>query len=332
MDRRSTHTTRQLIDAYIKSAYSPEREAEFARWITDARSDEGKNQTLASLWDRFPVASGRKDAEVQAALDKVRERLGLPVTRKKTLHVGIWARVAAILLLVVGLAGGIYLFNTGKAVPQPVFRELAALRTDDSMIERTLPDNSRLWMNGNSAVSYQEDELENRRVVLDGQARFKVQSKDQSVFEVQTRSIRVRVHGTEFDVREYPGDPTASVALHEGSVQVFYGADSAMLKPGTLFSYIPATGQTQFETLSDYHLDWRYDHLNFRNATLEEVLTGLAAHYGVELVLPPGGASGEISIRFDGTESLEEALYLLEQLAGNFSYQVQETTLVIHSK
>ena len=98
-----------------------------------------------------------------------------------------------------------------------------------------LPDGSEVWLNAESTIEFPSAFTEKeRRVVLHGEAFFKVAHDERAPFYVETDRLKVRVLGTEFNFRNYR-DEEAHVSLVKGSVEVMQpGTDeaAARLQPG----------------------------------------------------------------------------------------------------
>jgi transmembrane sensor len=86
----------------------------------------------------------------------------------------------------------------------------------------TLPDRSRIWLNAGSSLRYDPAEFRSghRQVALEGEAYFDISHDPNRPFMVQSRQVRIRVLGTAFNVKAYPGDPEVETSLIRGSVEV----------------------------------------------------------------------------------------------------------------
>jgi ferric-dicitrate binding protein FerR (iron transport regulator) len=86
----------------------------------------------------------------------------------------------------------------------------------------TLPDGSRIWLNAGSSLRYDPAGFRSgrRQVALEGEAFFDIAHDRNRPFIVQSRQVRIRVLGTAFNVKAYPGDPDVETSLIRGSVEV----------------------------------------------------------------------------------------------------------------
>jgi transmembrane sensor len=90
-----------------------------------------------------------------------------------------------------------------------------------------LPDGTQVWLNADSKITYGQNFLGNtREVTLTGEAYFDVahatspETGQRIPFIIHTNSIDIKVLGTAFNVRSYPGEKTTETALIRGSVEV----------------------------------------------------------------------------------------------------------------
>jgi len=84
-----------------------------------------------------------------------------------------------------------------------------------------LEDSTEIWLNAESKLIYPETfGKEERRVVVQGEAYFKVKKDTDKPFFVETDGQLVRVYGTEFNVRSYKEDANVYTTLVNGSISI----------------------------------------------------------------------------------------------------------------
>jgi transmembrane sensor len=147
-------------------------------------------------------------------------------------------------VLVTGLLLSVYmLINSNLSGKLPVQQKQLAQKPEVKQAETAnatkiklqLPDGSTVWMNAGSKLNYEKiEEGTLREVYLTGEAYFNVKRNPKRPFIIHTSTIDVRVLGTEFNVKAYPGDATVETSLIHGSVEVFLKNSSGkkyILKP-----------------------------------------------------------------------------------------------------
>lgn len=97
-----------------------------------------------------------------------------------------------------------------------------------------LPDGTKVWLNSGSQLDYDKtygNKL--REVSLTGEAYFDVVKNADKPFVIHTSKMDVKVLGTAFNVKCYPGEKTIETSLLRGSVEVMLKdrQEKIMLKP-----------------------------------------------------------------------------------------------------
>ena len=218
--------------------------------------------------------------------------------------------------------------------------------------EIELPDGTLVSLNSESKLSYNPDMLKNeiRNVKLTGEALFNVAPDESHPFIVTTSKIAVKVLGTEFNIREYPGESRSETTLLTGSIELTINDRSDqkfLLKPSEKFALVkkgsaPATSDNNsvlmIETISPVKLgdkeyiqeiSWAEDMLVFENETFEDLIPKLERWYNVKIDLNDSKIK---SFRFTGIfidENVVEALEAMK-LVKPFNYKLNENQVKIY--
>lgn len=185
--------------------------------------------------------------------------------------------------------------------------------------EFTLPDGTRVWLNGDSRLSYPETfDAEARRVRLDGEAFFQVRHDASHPFVVDMEVMQVEVLGTEFDARHRTGTRYAETVLRSGSVRVLTPdrKSPVLLRPDERVLFDTQTGRIAVSEVSagDY-CSWTARRLVFTNKSLSAILVNLERWYGVHFHSEGDiDLSAKLSFHIE-YESLEEAMRLISRIA-----------------
>lgn len=152
------------------------------------------------------------------------------------------------------------------------------------VIDMTLSDGSRVWLNAGSSVTYPVAFVgKERKVTMNGEAYFEVAHNPAMPFKVSKGEATVTVLGTHFNVNAYDDEEDIKVTLLEGSVQTsITGAEPTILKPGQ-----QAQMTNTIRLVTDANLDevmaWKNGRFQFEKASLQEVLRQLVRWYDVEV-------------------------------------------------
>jgi len=182
----------------------------------------------------------------------------------------------------------------------------------------TLSDGTMVQLNSHTTFTYPTvfTELE-RKVMLIGEAYFTVAKDAAHPFIVNSEELDTKVLGTEFNIRNYGGEPS-TVTLVKGSIEVKAGKNEpVVLKPGQTLSYY-GTGYLKVEEndVREY-TEWKSGFFYFNEKTLAEVFRIIGRYYNVTVecdnwdVLPT-----KLNLWIDMNKTLEENLKLINEVAG----------------
>lgn len=85
-----------------------------------------------------------------------------------------------------------------------------------------LADGTKVWLNAGSQLRFPREfqDRDSREVHLDGEAFFKVTSKDDQPFIVHTEEISIKVTGTSFNLRAYSTDNVTETTVIHGTLSL----------------------------------------------------------------------------------------------------------------
>lgn len=157
------------------------------------------------------------------------------------------------------------------------------------VINMTLTDGSRLWLNAGSSVTYPVYFVGNeRKISITGEAYFEITHDNTKPFIVSKGEMNVQVLGTHFNVNAYDDESDIKVTLLEGSVKVSKGPSTgsglqAILKPGQ-----QARVTNEVKVVNGVNVDevmaWKNERFAYSNADLETIMRQMARWYDVEVV------------------------------------------------
>ncbi len=152
------------------------------------------------------------------------------------------------------------------------------------VINITLADGSKVWLNAGSSITYPVAFIgKERNVSINGEAYFEIAHDRERPFRVGKGNMHVEVLGTHFNVNAYDDDADIKITLLEGAVKVNKSNLSSILKPGQqakITKEINVVEQVDTEAV----LAWKNGLFHFEKASLQEVLKQLARWYDVEIV------------------------------------------------
>jgi transmembrane sensor len=257
------------------------------------------------IWREFGTMNENKEINVDNAWSNVYSRIKendlLP---EKVRLVGknrpvLWLRLAATLLLIIGIgAGFLYLHNSGYLTKDVVVTS----RTDQRNIEVKLPDGSRVWMNRSSRLTYDPMPGKKiRNVSLRGEAFFEIAPDTSKPFIIDAGKARVKVLGTSFNVITKNSKDEVEVFVKTGKVMLSdpSGNRTMVLDPGYIGTFDSHNSTKSINEDKNY-LSWNTDLLVYDGQKLGVVFSDLKRVHNINVIADdPGILDETISITFN---------------------------------
>ena len=218
--------------------------------------------------------------------------------------------------------------------------------------EIKLPDGTVVQLNSDSRISYDMDMKNSatRNVQLTGEAFFKVAHNKSKPFIVKTDKVSIKVLGTEFNLRDYPGDVESETTLMKGSVELTINGRSDqkfILKPSEKLALrrkeekqssqksnsvlvieniapVRVGNQEYIEEIS-----WTENKFVFENESFDELIPKLERWFNVKIKLDDSKIK---SYKFTGIFMNENIIQALEamQLIKSFNYKLEANEVKIY--
>lgn len=191
----------------------------------------------------------------------------------------------------------------------------------------TLPDGTKVFINAGSKVDYHNFFRNgSREITLSGEAFFEVMYDSSRPFIVHTQKADIRVLGTSFNVKSYPGEQF-STSLINGKIELVVNSDrekTFVLKPLQNFvinetSNSPLSPSEQKIEVTEIkqrgnvisETAWMSNKLVFTNVALEEIATELERYYGTTVIFKNQSTKQYKYTGIFEDMSLEEVMELL---------------------
>lgn len=358
MKDRFTYLTAQLLSGAI----TPHEREELSRLL---ENDEDLRKLYENLFHR-PVAPTADDAllaeqayaahfvkmQLQDAFDEQEQDIiPLPVSGKKR-RTG-WLAAAAILIVVAGTS---YFFLQENSKEAAKVNPSVVTTRKGSRSHLTLPDGTKVWLNADSKLSYNQDYNRSiRDVYLEGEAFFDVEKNPEKPFVVHLGALDIKVTGTTFNVKSYPGEEQMETALFTGEIEVQFPHSpekKVLLKPRekitirnpkALEPQEPGSGTEQVDTdislvlghvkfqpkdSASYENAWIRNQLSFDGEKFQDIAGKLERWYNIEVEFRNEKTR---MMRFTGVfenKTLPEVMDALK-LPGGFRYKFEQNKLTI---
>jgi ferric-dicitrate binding protein FerR (iron transport regulator) len=246
----------------------------------------------------------------------------IPSTHKK------WQAPAVVAAVLVPLlAAGLVLFTRPQVVQNTVAE--VSYHVDNGVKGSILlADGTTVNLNSGSSLKV----LDRRRVFLDGEGWFEVESDQEHPFYVDTPSgVSVKVTGTQFNLSNYK-DEDFKVLLVKGSIELKSAPKGTPLvvKPSEQVTIRRGMASKEFANMQEKQnaTAWREGVLVFDDKPLREAIPMLERWYGVNIsVNSPALYEERLTGEFD-TETIQEVLNVLALIHG-FTYTLDHKDITI---
>ncbi|WEK37068.1 MAG: DUF4974 domain-containing protein [Candidatus Pseudobacter hemicellulosilyticus] len=274
----------------------------------------------------------------------------------------IWLAAACLLLIAGGLV--FWLASQPGSPAEPLadkafVNEIATRNGSRTSVH--LPDGTQVWLNAGSKLTYDKQFGSGKReVTLTGEAFFDVARNPSIPFIIHTARIDVKVLGTRFNLKSYPGEQTSEAALVNGSIEVSIRERSAQriilqanekIVVGTNDSLqdgqqtklsisqqeapppIMVVSKLNYAVTDSSLLEtsWLQNKLAFKDESFRDVAAKMERWYNVKIRFADRSLE---TLRFTGTfetETIGQALQAL-QITGEFRYRFVDNKTVMISK
>ena len=253
---------------------------------------------------------------------------------------------ATLIFLIVG-----FVWLTGHKKEFPLlsennFREVSS--PPGSKTKLILPDSTVVWLNAGSKLTYNEHfGVTNRNTILVGEAFFDVK-KSTIPFTIRANTIQIKVLGTAFNVKAYPGDKTTETTLIRGRVEVTLDkrpGEPIILRPNEKLivasqrekiqkdiqkeePLVVWKGLTRTPDSTIIETSWVHNELIFQDEAFNEIALKMERWYGVTIEFKDEQIAKERLSGTFTTETIQDALNALQQTT-KFHYVIKGHLITI---
>ncbi|MBX2924408.1 MAG: FecR domain-containing protein [Chitinophagaceae bacterium] len=215
------------------------------------------------------------------------------------------------------------------------------------VIDITLSDGSRVWLNAGSAVTYPVAfSGHDRKISINGEAYLEVAHDKSHPFYVAKNNVQVQVLGTHFNVNAYDDESNIKVTLLEGAVAVSYDRQqqspsnptggAVILKPGQQARIVNTMqidqqaqgGITVVDADIEKVIAWKNGLFNFDGASLYEAMRQIERWYDIDVVYEKGVQNKEFVGELTKGVTLTQLLEGLEEFGMHYRLEGKTLTLL----
>jgi len=291
------HIDPNIVDHYLDGKGNSEELQQIADWFSNMLANDELRKYSYERWTRNSENIADGDYDEIRLQDRIHHILRLEESkasktdRSKEKILRFIQRAAAVLIIplaifsILNLGGNL---GIKRNQPKAVIYAPPGARTNF-----TLPDGSEGWLNVGSSLSFPATFSGKRRTVsLVGEAYFNVKSNPKKPFVVETEGLKVKVHGTKFNLMAYPDEDIVEVSLETGKVEVIDevkpGLEKSLgdLAPGEIGVFWKESNIFRIEPAKiASHTAWKEGKLVLNNEPMEQVVNKLNRWYNVKIIL-----------------------------------------------
>lgn len=252
---------------------------------------------------------------------------------KKIAHLS-FLRIAAAITVLLAIGAGIFYINNYK---NNRLEQWVRVDNPGTRIKSVImPDNSTIWLNANSSISYSNlYNTAKRELKLSGEAFFQVSKNPQKPFIVHSGKLSTTALGTSFNISAYEKDQMVRVVLVTGKVAVdlkesFNDEHRVILTPGKMIEFENKNSRWSSTVINTASVTaWRNSKLTFINEPLPDALRKIARYYQITIRFNEEELS---RLHFDGVFSTTEekdrvlktvlSVYGLDYKTGSNGYEI----------
>jgi ferric-dicitrate binding protein FerR (iron transport regulator) len=308
------------ITRYLAGECTPAEQQAIAGLIhTDPEYNQAY-QSLKQIWDSPALQPVSETYDVDAAWLNVSKHLSdnpLTVVHSTSARRPVSLRIlkyAASIAAALVVAISVFLISRDS---KTMMKSIASGNAISSPV--VLSDGSQIILNKGSEVKFPEKfGSDGREVYFWGEAFFEIASDPTRPFVIEAGDARIKILGTSFNVKAYPGTGLTEVVVNTGTV-LFYHVDNddvilgqVILRKGEKGVYNSNTCNLS-KMLNDdpNYISWETGKLVFNETSLDKVMEVVGKKYGVNFQMDTAELSSlKLTATFDN-ESLDSVLEVL---------------------
>lgn len=277
---------KEIIDRVLDNTASEAEAREVAEWFATNEGQSYLSERLASESLRMGDKEINEWTEGDIPVEQMRKRFFNEVEQRKRKSM-VW-RIAAVLVpfLLLGATATFFADRAG-AFSDTEYAEITVPCGERMQV--VLQDGTSVELNSATTLRYPKQfGWFSRKVELDGEGYFKVTKDKSRPFSVKTKSLDIKVTGTQFNAKAYSVDHRICVTLDEGSVLLKdISSKEYPLSPGEKAVYDCRSGKCKITRPVDLEgvKAWRVNSLNFYMTPLKDIIKVMERQYDTRFII-----------------------------------------------
>ena len=257
---------------------------------------------------------------------KVWKQIELRISVKKAIAWQKWLSYAAVFFVAIVLSTAFHLGNKWMTETESFATVISPRGQITSM---TLFDGTTVWLNSGSTIKYSNQfGKKQREVTIEGEALLEVHKDKQKSFIVNIGDSRIKVHGTVFNVKNYPTEK--EVVLIKGEIEYNRQGETFIMKPNDRVTENINTGKISIDQVdASIYSSWIGGKIFFDTESLDDLSLRLERWYDVAFVFENEKIK---SYKFTGVINKDKSLdYTLKiiQLTNKVKFRKERDKIII---
>jgi len=319
--------TDQLLINFIKKETTKKESLLIESWLEDKQNKEHFDG-ITKLWQHSEYIHDFEAIDTNKDWETVRSRIWNNEHKLKIRKINTLSLILKVAAVIIVLAGITILIRNYLMVPP----EMIAISTNSHQSEVILPDESKVYLNKYSTLTFPEKfSRKDRNVILSGEAYFEITPEENRSFRIQTlNGATIEVLGTTFNVNTDSVSSEVMVHVTSGKVSIYQTGSPE--NKAILTKNEKATLKNNKISKSNFDdpnfLSWKTGILEFKNKPLEYVVIEISDFYKQPIVLIDRSTKELIYTTTIDNQPLEEVLEEIK-LVFDLEYATKNDTIFI---
>ncbi len=332
MDKKNEDTDiDRLIQEGLEGKLSEEDRQKLQNWREDKITNEQAYVYLEKVWSnqqsepRYINYESLENRIIKEGFDK-------EMPTGKVVYLGY--KIAAAIALLLGMTYLLFYYKAETPAPEISVVEVKKYNPAGQKSRIVLPDNSVVWLNSESYLTYQKGFNDSVRFIkLEGEAYFEVAKDAQRPFVVESGLVRTTALGTSFNIKHYPEEKETNITLLSGKVKVNASHNGDyMLSPNDQLVFDQQANLKNKNVIEEDRVSvWKDGIITFKMESFSNIIRTLERAYDVQIDTTQYSTRGwEYTGEFDNM-SLELILRRIG-FAEGFEFQVKGKKIILKNK
>ena len=360
-----------LIIRYLDGSASDAETRKLLLWLRNENEHMQEFIIMRDIWETSGLLSVAEENRTTKALEKLWHKIKIQKKQRTGIIQIITKNWQVAAILIVFFVSTVFLFNLlpvhSSNIPVTLNKTIIPKGQKGQLI---LADGTKVWLNSGTVLCYPSSfGKKTREVYLEGEAYFDVVHNNAKPFQVHSGGLIIKVLGTSFNLKSYPGDNNVETTLVKGSLKILKKIKNTpeeviTLKPKEKAVYDRHKNQMKIIELTeekpkakeggsslinlksnnsvivkpvkqrlDTEIEWKDQKLIFENETLEEMVQRLDRWYNKNIhVESEKLKKNHYSGKFIYNETIYQVLDVICRSTQNMTYYEKDHEIYITTK